>query len=56
MDGKRSGGDEEPSEGERDAPPPTAAAAPESFGVVDHERLVKDDGRALIVFTRPPGR
>ncbi len=38
-------------------PPPDAQIGPlETYGVVQFKRLEKDDGRALIVFSRPAER
>jgi hypothetical protein len=56
MDGKPNSGDEDRETAAADPPPDTEDGPSESFGVVDFTRRVKDDGRTLIVFTRPPGR
>jgi hypothetical protein len=56
MDGKRSDPGEQQKPAEETPASDTPISAPESYGVVDLTRLVKDDGRALIVYSRPPGR
>ena len=58
MDGKRAApggpGDDEPSPPEASAE--HAGGEDELYGPLELERLRKDDGRALIVFSRADGR
>ena len=56
MDGKPSAPGEPRQSAEADGPSSTGTGDPESFGVVELTRRVKDDGRTLIVFTRPDER
>jgi hypothetical protein len=54
MDGKPNGdgAPRDPPDGDSEA----ASAQPESYGVVELTRLVKADGRALLVYRRPADR
>jgi hypothetical protein len=54
MDGKPTG--EVSPQDPRDGDSPPAAGRPESYGLVELTRLVKDDGRALLVYRRPEER
>jgi hypothetical protein len=56
MDGKPTapGGPEEPAERDREGA--VDVVAPEAFGLLELRRQCKDDGRQLLVFSRPAGR
>jgi hypothetical protein len=42
--------------GMKQTPAAAAISEPEAYGPVEFTRQMKDDGRALIVFTTPAGR
>ena len=57
MDGKPAAGDpEHRAAREASASVPTPDSSRENFGVVELTRLVKDDGRALLVYRRTEDR
>ncbi len=56
MEGKPTGPGDPLESSSAEAAPDASPATPVTYGVVEVERLKKDDGRALIVFTVPGGR